>query len=1308
MAALCVSAWAGPVVLYSGPDRFEVEYTLDSLSQQMRELDGRPFIRLTAPGEFSTNPGWPQLPLESFELGIPPQGDIRLSFEILESSQSTLPHPVSPAPLVTGLGPTRSTSWPMAPAAYGGSAVLPSEDIVQADPPSLLRRLRTQRIRIHPVRYDPAGKRLLIAKRVRVSVHFPAGFHGLPGLDRDAMFYRHCLNYEIAKSWALSRPLRKARIAADLFEAGRQRYRVSISQGEEDEVKEGIYRMTGAWLNSNGVNITGVIADNIAMFAGSGRQLSENPDTTCPAQVQSIPVQIVDADRDGNFDAEDAILFYGQGTSAWTYDSADLGYEFYLNRYAKSNTYWLVLDTAGTKRMAVRPRTFDPAPLSEVTSVPGYWREESNFYGIGDAATGWFWKRLIAAPESAVSLTVRLSIPDAVASQPAAITLWGTLQEPLVLKTDGSQLTGGLEAGGKAFLTGSFMGNEELTISMLYGECEFNGLTVKYAKQLRPQNGRLIFYGTPSLAPQDYRIDPGTSGTWFCYRITDKWNAEFLDSVNTDQPFSIHDSSGNASARFVVQSSSSFATPQSITEDRAVQGESVLPYLRSPANRADYLIIASDSFLPAARQLASHRKAMLHDSIDQPVIAALSDVFDEFSGGLFDPVAIRDFILYTQRNWAAAPAMVVLFGDGSNDYKAYRYSNPNSLPPYLRPGSSCLDDFFVYLDPDELSSSNRAPDAIIARIPAATLTEALEMVNKIREVEDPARRILGPWRQRILLAADDDMAGGKPDDLANKHTPESEKVARAIEETNSAFELRKIYLFDYARDAKLQFPEATRDLIEAVNRGCAAVNYVGHGAHFGWADEQLFWSADADRLNNPGMYPLIFSASCSVGEFDLPSERTIYELMLRSPGKGACAAIGATRATYSDPNNRLNVAFFRQLLGASPFSQSSIGASLFQAKRAIADIGNSELYACFGDPALRLLGEGHPIRFDTRIDSLKARQVVTLSGQVLRSDGGLDASFDGTVLLQVLKGYAEKEHVIQANQDTIDYKIWDDFMFSGQTTIKAGRFSQSFMVPAKIRYGEARSRITAFAWDSEYQSAFGSMDSIYTGGTDTAGSSNDRQGPRIRFALGNDSLTGGTSFAEAGRISLPANLTIILEDSMGIDVTSQGPDEGLCLEIPGAMAKTNLNSRFRYEEGDFRRGSASILFEVGSIPIGKQTLIATARDGLGNVSQKSLALEISADSSLVLSDVFNYPNPFAGETRFYYKISQPSDVTIKIFSRSGRPVRVIQNALNPQVWDGMDQEGRRVGNNVYFYKIIARAHRNGQKTEKIEKLILAR
>ena len=228
------------------------------------------------------------------------------------------------------------------------------------------------------------------------------------------------------------------------------------------------------------------------------------------------------------------------------------------------------------------------------------------------------------------------------------------------------------------------------------------------------------------------------------------------------------------------------------------------------------------------------------------------------------------------------------------------------------------------------------------------------MVNKIREVEDPARRILGPWRQRILLAADDDMAGGKPDDLANKHTPESEKVARAIEETNSAFELRKIYLFDYARDAKLQFPEATRDLIEAVNRGCAAVNYVGHGAHFGWADEQLFWSADADRLNNPGMYPLIFSASCSVGEFDLPSERTIYELMLRSPGKGACAAIGATRATYSDPNNRLNVAFFRQLLGASPFSQSSIGASLFQAKRAIADIGNSELYACFGDPALRL------------------------------------------------------------------------------------------------------------------------------------------------------------------------------------------------------------------------------------------------------------------------------------------------------------------------------------------------------------------
>jgi flagellar hook assembly protein FlgD len=69
------------------------------------------------------------------------------------------------------------------------------------------------------------------------------------------------------------------------------------------------------------------------------------------------------------------------------------------------------------------------------------------------------------------------------------------------------------------------------------------------------------------------------------------------------------------------------------------------------------------------------------------------------------------------------------------------------------------------------------------------------------------------------------------------------------------------------------------------------------------------------------------------------------------------------------------------------------------------------------------------------------------------------------------------------------------------------------------------------------------------------------------------------------------------------------------------------------------------------------------------------------------------------------------DVSIKIYSSSGRLIQHIQDAYQGQLynevsWDGRDKNGENVANGVYFYKIIVRTYDG--RFSRIGKLALIR
>jgi len=72
----------------------------------------------------------------------------------------------------------------------------------------------------------------------------------------------------------------------------------------------------------------------------------------------------------------------------------------------------------------------------------------------------------------------------------------------------------------------------------------------------------------------------------------------------------------------------------------------------------------------------------------------------------------------------------------------------------------------------------------------------------------------------------------------------------------------------------------------------------------------------------------------------------------------------------------------------------------------------------------------------------------------------------------------------------------------------------------------------------------------------------------------------------------------------------------------------------------------------------------------------------------------NYPNPFNASTQINYQLTQPGEVSLKIYNIKGELVCDLVDGYYPAgyhrvVWDGKNREGIMVSSGIYFYKIVS-------------------
>ncbi|WP_298771325.1 C25 family cysteine peptidase [uncultured Fibrobacter sp.] len=740
--------------------------------------------------------------------------------------------------------------------------------------------------------------------------------------------------------------------------------------------------------------------------------------------------------------------------------------------------------------------------------------------------------------------------------------------------------------------------------------------------------------------------------------------------------------------------------------------DGILNDLSKPNSKIEYLIVAPHEFIEVAKSLAEFRSEGSTSNLPTSVVA-VEDIYRQYTAGRVSPVAIRNYISYV---YSICPNMryVLLAGLGHFDYRGLSGKmGPSYIPPFEKE-DAVVEDFFAVLDSGEQVRFGRYDlDVAVGRLPVSSLTDFSHYLAKAKEYDGAGIMDNSNWRSSLLFAADDARNNGHKD--SSRHILNQENVAKLVDSlsivNNARWNVKKLYLLEYAEDAMGQKKEATTDLINLMNQGALFTTYFGHGSETDWANEGLLKASYVSRLSNKGRYTILGSFSCTVGRFDRGKSSLSQEFLV-SPGAGSIASIGATRETFGSYNSELGRNIILNAIGRSG---ERLGNAFMKTKNETvsreysAQRYNNERYILMGEPVLKMPDDKMKVSLDTKIDTIWALDKMSLSGSV----SGLD---DGFVDLMMLEGRKSKRIDLQVSGDSADVLFDGAFIYSETVPVKNGRFTTEFITPRKISIGDTAAELSLWAYSPKNGGVGRAwVRNIAIGGVSSyADSLQDTVPPTIQLQ---SCYAGGTAtgFADGSTVKLqsPACLQVVVEDSSALDFREQA-DEGISFEVVGVQDPFHP---WPYIEQTAKRAKVRMNFATEQYPAGKYVFKVRALDVLGNASIKTLNVEITDDMEMGLADVFNVPNPMGKKgTTFYFKnlaVDRDSRVNIFIYNQNGKLVRVLKNAVSGVThWNGHDNHGRLLANGLYHYVVrseVSATENSGKKTwTKKQKLLISR
>ena len=1095
--------------------------------------------------------------------------------------------------------------------------------------------------------------------------------------------------------------------------------------------ESGVYKLDYNYLKDLGIDIDNINPKNLAVYTSHGKALAENIIEDRFDDLIESPI-LIKGEEDNVFNSADYILFYAKGDESW--NTSNNTYNHEKNIYSDINYAFIKVKESQGKRLGTSSSLSTTAYTSSIyNSLQRYEEDKVNLLAAFTATQGtgqlWFGDRYNTVKE--YDYTDKFDLTGYVLGEEIEIKLGfagrndentsrvfldldgNTLDKSLARINDSGSISTNRYANYALMNTTTTINNPNGKIVVRY---PFQGNDVSegwldYLQFIIPKT--LNFSGNPILISNQESVNYNNTALSLTGSPDHIWDVTSLDDIKNAflDNGQIKYNSQDELRLFYAFNEANAMTP---TKVGVVENQNL-----HSIDDVELIVIYHPTFENDIERYVEHRSSFGNLNVKA---ININHVYNEFSGGKVDPSAIRDLakMVYDRTDNFK---YLLLVGDGSFDYKQLTPDIPNHnfIPAYetkesLDPIDGFpTDDFYALLDINEGTNLKGQLDIAVGRFPVKTAEEFTGLVDKLIHY-DTHPDTQGDWKLKLGFAADDEDSG--------RHLTDTEDIANQTKLRYPDFNQQKIYFDAFLQESTpggARFPDATKELNNAVFKGLLVLNYLGHGGPKGWAQERVLQVSDIQSWNNYDNIPLLITATCTFAGYDEPSVESAGEVSLLNERGGAIGLFSTTRAVFASDNKRLVSSVYDTMFTTQGGQLQTLGEILMRGKnKNVQDTQkiNARKFSLLGDPSMRLsvpllnveTSKINGLSVSEFSDTLKALEQVTIEGIITDQNNQFVSDYNGIVYPTIF----DKESTLRtlandSNSGEKSFNVIKNILFKGAATVTNGMFSFTFVVPKDINYAYGPGRISYYATNPDRVDAKGSNDEFIIGGT----SNNiiqDNQGPEIQIFMNDE------SFVYGGITNTDPVLLIKLEDENGINVagTSIGHD------LSGTLDEDNqgtfiMNDFYEATVDNFRQGSAR--YPISGLESGRHSIAVKAWDVLNNSSEARSEFVVIKDGDNLLEHVLNYPNPFTTSTNFQFEhdlTSTELDILITIYTISGKVIKTIEATkyatgfrIDDIHWDGTDDFGSDIGKGVYLYKIKARSDEfNLLRESEFEKLVI--
>ena len=1095
-------------------------------------------------------------------------------------------------------------------------------------------------------------------------------------------------------------------------------YNSVLSSGEWYKIStntNGIYKLDYSIFSQLGLSLNNLKIEDIKVYGNGGGMLPNlNSDFRYDDLIQ-IAIKIHDNNDNGIFESNDYILFYGESADKWNFNIDTKYFEHQTHLFADEVNYYINIDSS-TISKRINLKQYIEGPTKVINTFTDFAIHELESENLIQSGRKWFGERFdyqnkqtfdFSFPNIDLNKSTNIRLAAVARSlSPSNFTvklnnnMIGTINIPNVSSLFAA------EYAKEASLNTSYNNfSSDISIDLEYFSSDNGALAwldyieINTTRKLKMTGNSMIFRDAENILSEVGRFEVDNAVGCIVWDIT-KPSAIYKMQTSIDNGVLIFNDSLDILHEYIVFDSDSYLAPNLI-------GSIDNQNLHNLSSDIEYVIVSHPNFISAA-----HRLSEFHYDQDglKSIVVTPQQIYNEFSSGMQDVTAIRDFLRMLYTRPGSKLKYLLLFGDGSYDPKNRIPNNTNYIPTYQSQNSTnptrtyVTDDYFGLLDENEGLFSNDLVDIGIGRFPVSSISEANILVDKVQQYY--SKDSFGSWRNDIVFIADDGDAND-----GNTHMWQADSLSNYVFDNYSDINIAKIYLDNYLQEATPGGPrsEATQNAINnKIDKGVLLVNYTGHGGQLGWTQERIL---EIDQINSwkNKQLPLFMTATCKFSYFDDPEKQSAGEYVLLNPEGGSIALLSTTRLVYSSPNYNLNTKFINVLFEKINGYPPRLGDVFKQTKILSGTAMNNRNFTLLGDPALRLAQPIFNIVTTVMPDTVKALSTITIEGSIVDDFGNIVPSFNGTVFPRVLDKEVIRTTLGQESCTPMPYRDQNNILYKGSASVINGNFSFSFVVPKDIAYNYGNGKISYYAYsdDSMPIDASGSDKSFIIGGTSDNIEYYDYDGPDI-------SLYMNTShFVDGGVTDNSPILIAEISDFSGINTVGNGIGHDITAVLDGnTVSPFILNEYYESDKDDYQRGS--VRFPLSNLEDGPHNITLKVWDVFNNSSEAIINFTVK-NGIFEIAEYTCFPNPVINSTDFYFqhnKSNQDIKINLDIYSINGLLVRTISDTyfdqgylIGPINWDCRNNNLELVGPGIYIAQLRLSSE-DGDFTSKSIQLIL--